>query len=328
MVLLSKSLSYTISSFFVSLSPILYTLHVLSCFALSRRQQEGKLKEAAKVGKDEEFLHSIFSLACEKTSAILAKSPIDVYVSGTTFTGFVCTERKCWTINVGDSRVVGCSKNGAVYKAIDLTVDQNPDRPDEQARILATGGRVFDWGVPRVWLADVDMPGLAMSRSFGDLAAESVGVFSQPEVRAFEIDRDTAFIIVASDGVWEFISSQEAVDLVAAFHANGQSPQEACTALVNESLRLWNEEEDVVDDITAVIVYNMDYGDQLSKFSLDGNSSPASPGLLVRDESMRSVSEDVLPEAKGTNINAETNVPPVFDVAATATNKDDSKEKI
>ena len=251
-----------------------------------------------------------------------------MYVSGTTFTGFVCTERKCWTINVGDSRVVGCSKNGAVYKAIDLTVDQNPDRPDEQARILATGGRVFDWGVPRVWLADVDMPGLAMSRSFGDLAAESVGVFSQPEVRAFEIDRDTAFIIVASDGVWEFISSQEAVDLVAAFHANGQSPQEACTALVNESLRLWNEEEDVVDDITAVIVYNMDYGDQLSNFSLDGNSSPASPGLLVRDESMRSVSEDVLPEAKGTNINAETNVPPVFDVAATATNKDDSKEKI
>lgn len=41
---------------------------------------------------------------------------------------------------------------------------QKPDRPDEMARIQACGGRVFEWGVPRVWMRDVDMPGLAMSR--------------------------------------------------------------------------------------------------------------------------------------------------------------------
>ena len=227
-------------------------------------QQQGKLSEVAKVNQDEKYLKNVFKLACAKTSASLGNSPIDTYVSGTTFTGFVCTERKCWTINVGDSRVVACTKNGAVYKAVDQTVDQNPNRPDEQARIIATGGRVFDWGVPRVWLAKVDMPGLAMSRSFGDEAAESVGVFSEPEIRSFEMDSNTAFVIVATDGVWEFISSQEAVDLVASFHANGQSPQEACTALVNESLKLWNEEEDVVDSITAIVVFNMNFGNELS----------------------------------------------------------------
>ena len=250
-------------------------------------QQQGKLSEAAKVNQNETFLANVFKLACEKTSAILAKSPIDIYVSGTTFTGFVCTGSKCWTINVGDSRVVACCKeiDEAVYTAWDQTVDQNPDRPDEQARIIATGGRVFDWGVPRVWLATVDMPGLAMSRSFGDLAAESVGVFSEPEVRSFEMDSTTAFVIVASDGVWEFLSSQEAVDLVATFHANGQSPQEACTALVNESLKLWNEEEDVVDDITAIVVYNMNYGNELTNFSLDITKRPRS---LSHETSMRS----------------------------------------
>ena len=40
---------------------------------------------------------------------------------------------------------------------------------------MDAGGRVFEWGVPRVWRKEGDMPGLAMSRSYGDLAAESVG---------------------------------------------------------------------------------------------------------------------------------------------------------
>ena len=90
-----------------------------------------------------------------------------------------------------------------MYKAVDLTRDQNPDRPDEQARIKEYGGRAA-WGVPCVWLVDADMPGLAMSRSFGDLAAESGGLISTPEIQEFTFGNDLAFIIVASDGVWGY----------------------------------------------------------------------------------------------------------------------------
>lgn len=56
-------------------------------------------------------------------------------------------------------------------EAVSVSDDHKPDRPDEQRRILARGGRVFaveyDDGVdgpPRVWLAHMDIPGLAMSR--------------------------------------------------------------------------------------------------------------------------------------------------------------------
>ncbi len=31
-------------------------------------------------------------------------------------------------------------------------------RPDELARLLAAGARVFEWGVPRVWLPSQDLP--------------------------------------------------------------------------------------------------------------------------------------------------------------------------
>ena len=62
---------------------------------------------------------------------------------------------------------------------------------------------------------------------------------------------DIQFIIIASDGVWEFISNQEAVDIVGA-HSN---PEEACKILVEEATKRWHQEEEVVDDITAVVVF-------------------------------------------------------------------------
>ena len=57
-------------------------------------------------------------------------------------------------------------------------------------RILERGGRVrpllnhamggIEVGPARVWLQDVDVPGLAMSRSLGDYVAQSVGVSPEP----------------------------------------------------------------------------------------------------------------------------------------------------
>lgn len=47
-------------------------------------------------------------------------------------------------------------------------------------------------------------------------AAEGIGVIADPEVSATRLDRRAAFCVVATDGVWEFISSRAAVDLVGA----------------------------------------------------------------------------------------------------------------
>jgi len=50
----------------------------------------------------------------------------------------------------------------------------------EKNRILDLGGRVYrcngNKGPLRVWLPNVDRPGLAMSRSVGDHIAREVGV--------------------------------------------------------------------------------------------------------------------------------------------------------
>lgn len=59
----------------------------------------------------------------------------------------------------------------------------------------------------RVWLKNEDIPGLAMSRSFGDSTAAKVGVNAVPEVREFTLALEDKIVVLASDGVWEFLTN-------------------------------------------------------------------------------------------------------------------------
>lgn len=53
------------------------------------------------------------------------------------------------------------------------------------------------------------IPGLAMSRSFGDYVASTVGVISDPELIYHKMNSKCGFLVIASDGVWEFLSNEE-----------------------------------------------------------------------------------------------------------------------
>ena len=59
----------------------------------------------------------------------------------------------------------------------------------------------------RVWLKTENLPGLAMSRSFGDSTAARVGVNAVPEVMMFELTVEDRVLVLASDGVWEFLEN-------------------------------------------------------------------------------------------------------------------------
>jgi len=147
--------------------------------------------------------------------------------------------------------------------AIPLSLDHKPDVPPEKARILAAGGRVFavhyDDGVdgpPRVWLGHMDVPGLAMSRSLGDAVAHSVGVSSEPEVFEYTLDsKKEVFLILATDGLWEFCSDGEVVTMV----GRARDPQEAVEGLIKEANARWLREEQVVDDTTVCVAFLGDW---------------------------------------------------------------------
>lgn len=69
----------------------------------------------------------------------------------------------------------------------------------------------------RVWHPTMDFPGTAFSRSIGDSLAEELGVIADPEMVTRELERGDEMIILASDGVFEFLTNQSVIDICASF---------------------------------------------------------------------------------------------------------------
>lgn len=103
---------------------------------------------------------------------------------------------------------------------------------------------------PRLWSPNGKYPGAAFSRSIGDQVAEEIGVTAEPELRVQRLTNCHPFFIVASDGLWEFVPSQTAVDIVCL----NDDPQEAAAALVAEAQRRWRSADTRMDDITVLVV--------------------------------------------------------------------------
>ena len=92
---------------------------------------------------------------------------------------------------MGDSRGIVVKKkeneDGKIV-AQAISRDQKPCQPDEAKRIIQHGGRIDSFRDPdrnpigplRVWLKEQEIPGLAMTRSFGDEVASRVGVTAEP----------------------------------------------------------------------------------------------------------------------------------------------------
>ena len=198
--------------------------------------------------------------ACLETDTALDACPIDDYSSGCAMGSllYLGRKRQLYVANVGNCRAVAAVKSaGGMYLAKDLSVDHVPSSPREKARVEQAGGRIFTWGVPRIWLPMIDMPGIAISRSFGDRAVQTIGVHAFPDITETDVDETTAFVIMASDGVWQVMTTDEVVSRVAECHSSGRSSQEACTCLVNDATMLWNQTPNKsADSISAVVLYN------------------------------------------------------------------------
>lgn len=184
---------------------------------------------------------------------------VDCRLSGTTAVMCVIHNGLITCANIGDSRLVVGSKSqttGAI-SAKDISHDHKPDLPAEKKRIEQRGGRVFaiDYGddLPspaRVWLRDAQLPGLAMSRSVGDTVGKAAGVISTPEITTHVLTADDQFCIIASDGLWEFIESAEAVKMV----FDRPVTADALKHCMEESHRRWLMHEVVTDDTTVCIM--------------------------------------------------------------------------
>jgi len=159
--------------------------------------------------------------------------------------------RQCFVANAGDSRCVLCRAGVAV----DLSKDHNPDGPLENARILAAGGYVTEEN--RI------CGNLNLSRAFGDhrykrnakLAAQKQMITVYPEVWELTLQKDDEFLVLACDGIWGVMSSEDVITFVRReLNEEKKSCAEAAAALIQACLADDPEEHPGTDNMTALVV--------------------------------------------------------------------------
>eukprot|EP00358_Blepharisma_japonicum_P003472 CAMPEP_0202949060 /NCGR_PEP_ID=MMETSP1395-20130829/14907_1 /ASSEMBLY_ACC=CAM_ASM_000871 /TAXON_ID=5961 /ORGANISM="Blepharisma japonicum, Strain Stock R1072" /LENGTH=372 /DNA_ID=CAMNT_0049651739 /DNA_START=38 /DNA_END=1153 /DNA_ORIENTATION=+ len=194
------------------------------------------------------FLRANSSLVehCDKP-----ESTYDCMMSGTTATTVLIRNGHIFIGHVGDSRAVLCLKNGENIEAKRLTTDHKPTLAGELQRIQACNGEVKQLpdDVPhRIFMKGKDYPGLSTSRALGDAIAQMVGVSPLPQYEDVPMQDNFEYIIMCSDGVWEFVKDQEAADIIS---KSGKNVRQGAQNLASFAWQQWiTNEEDVVDDIT------------------------------------------------------------------------------
>ncbi|KAJ3682839.1 hypothetical protein LUZ60_013066 [Juncus effusus] len=195
------------------------------------KDESNDIKQSIKSGylkTDEEFLNqNIGGGACCVTALIKNG---DLFVS-----------------NAGDCRAV-LSQEG---KALALTSDHKPSREDEKSRIEDLGGFVhYCHGTWRV------QGSLAVSRGIGDSHLKE-WIISEPETQILEINPEFEFLILGSDGLWDKVSNQEAVDLAREFCV--LSPEKSAVLSACKKLAELAVLRGSSDDISVMIIQLQDF---------------------------------------------------------------------
>lgn len=130
--------------------------------------------------------------------------------SGCTAVVALLHDKELFVANAGDSRCVVC-RNG---KALEMSIDHKPEDQVEFDRIQKAGGRVTLDG--RV------NGGLNLSRAIGDhgykmnkkLPAEEQMISALPDIKKITISPEDDFMVLACDGIWNFMTSDDVVEFV------------------------------------------------------------------------------------------------------------------
>ena len=204
-------------------------------------------------------------LSCDEQ---LKNAEFDAYNSGSTCNLIIHIGQHILCANVGDSRAIVAYDDHPEDEELNyleeaqLSIDYKPEMEEEKNRIILSGGVVEQMknqfgektGPFRVWVKDQDYPGLAMSRSIGDLKSKTIGVISEPGILEYDVNESTKFIVIASDGVWEFMENAIIKEMAKKHYLQNETSP-LCHEIVNTSVSLWEKRDVVVDDITVVVMF-------------------------------------------------------------------------
>lgn len=161
--------------------------------------------------------------------------------SGTTALAALISGRLLMVANAGDCRAVLCRKG----KAIEMSHDHRPINIPERIRVEESGGVIEDGYLNGE---------LSVTRALGDWDMKrphgsNSPLISEPEIKQITLTEEDEFLVIGCDGIWDVLTSQEAVSVVKRGLNRHGDPARCARELVMEALRL-----NTFDNLTAVVV--------------------------------------------------------------------------
>ena len=194
----------------------------------------------------------------------------DVNLSGSTCTIIIQIGDNIICANVGDSKAILVYEdstneiidNDSKYKFIKLSKNSTPELNNEKMRIEMNGGKIIrlkndlnqQFGPLRIFKKDKDIPGLTITRSFGDKLGKSIGVISSPFINEYTLNKSVKYIVIASDGVWQFMNEKDLIIYGTNFYKIND-PDNFCKKIYYQSSELWQQNSCNIDDITLIVIF-------------------------------------------------------------------------
>lgn len=209
------------------------------------------------------YISKIFeNIFLQLNSLLINNKEINSAFSGTTCISLLLCNNQIISCNLGDSRAIKGQLFNNKWSFELLSRDHKPNEPDEMKRIKENKGIIKPYidengevnGPDRIWLPNQTYPGIAMSRSFGDQVAAQIGVVAIPEILFFPYIEEDKFIIIASDGLWEYVSNQEVVNIVGKYYIKNDCDN-AIKELYETAFERWRNNNIFVDDISIILIY-------------------------------------------------------------------------
>jgi len=199
-------------------------------------------KETIRKFKTKVEVEKYFTILFERINSLFEKRPNDFLSSGSCAICILIIDTKLYSINLGDSRAVLGIKKSEKRIAYELSVDHKPLRDIEYKRIIEQNGEVLEkvGNPPRIVKKNDENPGLAVSRTIGDILGHECGVCSVPEVIEKDMDQDDCFVVIGSDGIWDLMNSSEVIGFVFnALEVASTKKEKIVEELVKECRNRW-----------------------------------------------------------------------------------------
>lgn len=187
---------------------------------------------------------------------------INIDFSGSNCVSLLFSKYSIISASIGESTAIKGRfiNNKWTYKK--LTRDNKPLEKGETERNIKFNREmhlqkkkdIAFYGYEGELIKEKEFPRLAMTRVVGYKNDKSIGSCFEPEIKIFPYEKYDKFVIIASDGLWQFVSNEEIIEIVGYYYKLNDCDS-SVVKLYEIAYNRWIKNNTYIYDISIIVVF-------------------------------------------------------------------------